>query len=305
MTAVPAADLPDGIVLLDGGMGQELGRRGVAGFDQLWSAAALVHDPGLVQAVHADYIRAGARVITTNSYSTTRRGLERAGQGERFAELNRLAGELACRARDDAGAEVLIAGSLPPLRGSYRPDQVEPFAVIEPAYRELAELLAPYVDLFVCETMSSGAEAQAAASAAAATGKPVWVAWTLEDGGSSRLRSGESIADAAALLADLPVSAFLANCCAPESVTAAMPVLTALGPWPVGGFANAFRAIPHGWSSREHGLAALGQREDLTPESYAGHARDWIDAGARIVGGCCEVGPAHIAAIKAMLDARD
>jgi len=297
---IPTIELPAGPVLLDGSMGQELGRRGVAGFDQLWSAAGLCNAPELVLAVHRDYIRAGAQVITTNSYMTTRRRLSRAGCGDRFVELNRLAGELACQARDDSGREVLIAGSLPPLHGSYRPDQVGAFDDIVPLYREQAEILAPYVDLFVCETMSSGAEARAAAMAAAETGRPVWVAWTLQDGGSPLLRSGETIAAAAALLADQPVSAFLANCCAPESVTAAMPELSALGPRPVGGYANGFRAVPRQWSHAD-GLAALGRREDLDPPTYAAHVRDWIDAGARIVGGCCEVGPAHIAALAAML----
>ena len=298
MSPIPKVELPPGVVLLDGGMGQELRHRGLPEHP-LWSAHALMITPQKVMAVHLDYIAAGARIITTNSYATTRGRLEAAGAGDRFEELNRMAGELAGWAREDSGRQVLIAGSLPPLAGSYRPDRVGAFAEIEPLYREQAEILAPFVDLFLCETMGSGAEARAAAAGAAATGKPVWVAWTLEDGGSRRLRSGETIAEAAAQLEDLPVGGFLANCCAPESITAAMPELAALaaarGTDAVGGYANGFARIPDDWDIVKMGVSALGRRHDLDAEAYAGHAAEWIAAGAKVVGGCCEIGPAHIA----------
>ena len=298
---VPAVTLPAGVVLMDGGMGQELRRRGLTGGPPaLWSANALLQSPATVLEVHRDYIRAGARIITTNTYSTKRPRLDDAGIGDRFEALNRLAGELACQARDEQARDVLIAGSLAPLYGSYRPDLVRSFAEMEPLYREQAELLAPYVDLFLCETMSSAAEAQAAACGAASTGKPVWVAWTLDDRGQGRLRSGESVSAAGVALEGLPVSGFLANCCAPESITAAMPELAALGPWPCGGYANGFAAVPAGWGSAD-GIAALGVRRDLGPEAYLEHVRGWIAAGARLVGGCCEIGPEHIARLREAL----
>jgi len=292
MTAIPTAVLPRGIVILDGGMGQEIIRRGVPQRHGLWSASALIEAPQVVRAIHEDYIRAGARVVTTNTYITARTRLEIAGIPERFAELNRLAGELARQARDACGEAVLIAGSLPPLYASYRPDLVRGFEISAPCYREMADVLAPYVDLFLCETMSSGDEALAAVCGAKGTGKPVWVAWTLADGGADVLRSGETIAQAAAVLDGQPVSAFLANCCSPESITAAMPRLVALDRGPVGGYANGFVDIPPGAEVRDNLPAARG---DLDPESYLRHASRWVDAGARLVGGCCEVGPAHIA----------
>lgn len=303
MDRIPELALPEGVVVLDGGLGQELRHRGLKAHP-LWSAYALVSCQAKVLAVHLDYIAAGARLITTNSYSTTRPRLEQNGMAERFHELNRSAGELACWARDESGAEVLIAGSLPPIHGSYRPDRVAPFEEIEPLYREQAEVLAPFVDVFLCETMSSGTEARAAASGAAATGKPVWVAWTLADGGSARLRSGETVAEAAAQLEDLPVSGFLANCCAPESISLAMPELAeaaAARGGIAGGYANAFSAVPKDWDYARDGIAALGLRRDLEPFAYAEFAADWVDAGAKVVGGCCEVGPAHIARLRQRL----
>ncbi len=300
MSPAPEVLLPHGVIILDGGMGQELRHRGL-GEHPLWSAQALVAAPDKVMAVHLDFIAAGARIITTNSYSTGRPRLEAAGLGARFQELNRLAGELAGWARDESGAEVMIAGCLPPLHGSYRPDLVRPFAELEPLYREQAEILAPHIDIFLCETMSSAAEARAAAAAATALDKPVWVAWTLEDGGSRRLRSGETIAEAAEALADLPVDGFLANCCAPESISAALPELARLGGTICGGYANGFAEVPKDWDYQRDGLSALGLRRDLDPFAYADFAAEWVALGAKVIGGCCEVGPAHIARLRQRL----
>ncbi len=297
----PAFDF-DRPLLLDGGTGRELRRRGVPILDTIWSANALVVAPHTVREVHLDYIAAGADVITTNTYGIIRSELAKEGIEERYAELNRMAGDLARQAREEGGREIAIAGSLPPLRGSYRPDLVGPLAEILPQYREQVELLAPYVDVFLCETMSSAAEGFAAAAAAAESGKPVWVSWTLAEDHSGNLRSGESVTQAAAAIAHLPIAAFLVNCCAPESIAAAIPELAALGRGPIGGYANAFRPVPADWVMDRDGLLPL--REDLDPEDYARHVAHWHADGARIVGGCCGTGPEHIARLRHMMDER-
>ncbi len=142
MIDMPTVPLPERTVLMDGGMGRELRRRGVDITSTIWSANALIVAPEVVRAAHADFIAAGADVITVNTYSVIRAKLAIEGVEDRFEELNLAACRLAAQARDASGREVLIAGSLPPLRGSYRPDRVEPFAVIEPLYREQAEILA-------------------------------------------------------------------------------------------------------------------------------------------------------------------
>jgi len=154
-----------------------------------------------------------------------RERLAEVGIEDRFAELNLIAVRLAQQASDQSGRDVAIAGSPPPLSRSYWPDLVGSFESLFPLCREQVEVLAPHVDLFICETMSSADEARAAASAAVESGKLVWVAWTLHDDHSGRLRSGETATEAAALLAHLLIEGFLANCCAPESVTAALPEL--------------------------------------------------------------------------------
>jgi len=152
--------------------------------------------------------------------------------------------------------------------------------------------------------MSSANEGRAAAVAATRTGKPVWVCWTLHEDRSGRLRSGEDIDEVAKTLADLPVSGVLANCCAPESITRAMPQLAQTGMKYVGGYANTFQPIPENWDLKggKNTDGSLGLRTDLDPESYAAHASDWLKAGATVVGGCCGTRPAHIAKIKELIE---
>ena len=305
---MPEVSLPRRITLLDGSMGQELIHRGAGGNSLLWAAEALFKSPGTVRDIHQDYIRAGADIITTNSYSTIRHKFEAAGLMDRFVEMNQLAGQLAVEARAHCERPVLIAGSLPPQRGSYRPDRVGAFIDIEPLYREQADLLAPYVDFFICETMSTAGEARAAAVGALATGKPVWVSWTLEDTCKERatplLRSGERIKQAFRQLEDLAVSAFLVNCSMPEAITPAIPALASLSDFPVGAYANAFTPIPEKWDYQGNQTLPPA-RTDLGPRAYAAHAARWIDAGARIIGGCCEVGPAHIKALNQLIASFD
>ncbi len=289
---------PRDIILLDGGMSLELSSRSSNKTPRHWSAEYLLTEPDLVRDVHLDYIRAGAKVITTNTYSSTFTRMAMVHAETEVPRMQRFACQLAREARDQAGADgedVLIAGSLPPLNGTYRPDRVRAFDINLAEYRRLVELQAPHVDLFLCETMSTGEEALSAARAASESGMPVWVAWSVQDR-SPRLRSGETIEEAAAMLDRLGVSAVLANCSSPESIGQGIPELVATG-LPCGGYANAFTFIPLAYTpgkTREQ----LTTREDLGPEVYARHVMKWVSDGASIVGGCCEVGPRHIAALR-------
>jgi len=289
--------LPDGLILLDGGMGQELINRKASGQGVLWSAKALFDKPAAVQAVHEDYIRAGADVITTNSYACIRNNFEPEGLLDRLGEMNQLAAMLARKARDNVGKRVLIAGSMGPQNGSYRPDLVGSYDETYMLYREQAEFLAPLVDFFICETLSSIKEARAAVAAANSTGKPVWLSWSIEDSGEAKLRSGESIRAAWDDIAGTGVSAILLNCSPPEAIGKVLPELVSMSDIPVGAYANAFTPIPEKWDF--HGEESIPpSRTDITPDAYAEHAANWLAAGARIIGGCCEVGPAHISRLN-------
>jgi len=149
------------------------------------------------------------------------------------------------------------------------------------------------VDFFICETLSCLVEARAAVTAAISTGKPVWLSWSIEDSGAANLRSGESIREAWEDIAYSGISAVLLNCSPPEAISKVLPELVSLCDIPVGAYANAFTPIPEKWDF--HGEQSIpSSRTDVTPQAYADHAAGWIAAGARIIGGCCEVGPAHI-----------
>lgn len=292
--------LPDGPILLDGSMGQELINRNASGQGVLWSAKALFDHPEVVVQVHEDYIRAGADIITTNSYACIRNNFGPEGLLDRLGEMNRLAAELAQRARDNCAKPVLIAGSMGPQNGSYRPDLVGSYEETEALYREQAGFLASHVDLFICETLSCQLEARAAVNAATATGKPVWLSWSIEDTGEAKLRSGEPISDAWDDVSGSGISAVLLNCSPPEAITRVLPELVSSCDLPVGAYANAFTPIPEKWDF--HGDDSIPPpRTDVTPQAYAEYARGWVKAGARIIGGCCEVGPAHIARLHEVL----
>jgi S-methylmethionine-dependent homocysteine/selenocysteine methylase len=291
------------ITLLDGGMGQELIRRSSRPAHPQWSAHVMIHEPEIVQAVHEDYLRAGARVLTLNTYASTPGRFAKFGMLENFVPLQRKAVDLVRAAQEATGIKATVAGCLPPLVGSYHPELLPPDADLLAEYRQIAEVEADHVDLFLCETMSKASEARMAATAAAETGKPVWVSWTLSENlaedGTARLRSGETLTEAIAALEGLPVEALLVNCCPPESIDAGLPALLADGR-PAGGYANGFTPIPQEFKLGVT-VDMLGRRTDLGPEAYAGVAMGWIANGATIVGGCCEVGPAHIAEIARRL----
>ena len=289
------------IVLLDGGMGQELIRRSANPPHPLWSAKILMDEPELVEALHIEFIEAGARIITLNSYSATPERLAQHELTDQFSALQQRAIETAKRARDKAQREntpVKIAGCLPPMFTSYRGDLAPDFNACLDHYRAIAAEQAEAVDLFICETMGSIREGKAAAMAAIETGRPVWLSFTLDDNLNCALRSGEPLADAGDAVSDIGLDAALLNCSTPETIDAAMALLTGAFP-KVGAYANAFTSVaplqPGGT------VDVLSGRKDLGPEAYAVHALKWIDAGAKIVGGCCEVGPAHIARLHEAL----
>jgi S-methylmethionine-dependent homocysteine/selenocysteine methylase len=301
---MPELNLPDRVILLDGSMGRELRLRGVEIPETIWSANALLTAPQEVVNVHLDNITAGADVITTNTYGVIHSDLAKVGLEDRFEELNEQACALAIEARQRSGREeVLIAGAMPPLRGSYRADRVGEYEEILPLYQEQAAILARHVDLILCETMSSALEAKAAATAACATGRPVWVAWTLHDKTLGALRSEETIEEAFAAIADLPVCGHLANCCLPESIESVMSTLAQMPGAYCGGYANTFMPIPQEWTLGGEGESGglLAVRDDLNAEVYANLAARWLPLGANVLGGCCGTSPEYIAHLKTVV----
>ena len=285
------------ITLLDGGMGQELLHRSGDKPTHLWSTQVMVDHPGLVADIHRAYFDAGATIATTNTYAIHRDRLVGSPLVDDFEALHAAARTEARSVRPD-GAR--IAGSIGPLIASYRPDAHPPLADAIVSYREIANLMATEVDLVLAETVASVDHAIAVLEGARSADKPVWIAFTLSDTDGTVLRSGESLADGIAAVAQ--ASAVLANCSAPEALDQAMPILAQSGK-PFGGYANAFEQITEAFLGHKPTVDALHQRRDMGPERYADHVMGWVEAGATIVGGCCEVGPAHIAEIARRLRA--
>lgn len=295
------------ITLLDGGMGQELVSRSGAPATPLWSTQALIDSPGLVAAVHADYAQAGATVATSNTYALHRDRLRGGGSNhyaaeglmlpdieERFENLLDAAMREASTVRD----RCRIAGSIGPLSASYRPDLHPDYDLAVPLYAEVARRIAPQSDILLFETVASVDSAKAALAAGRTTDLPVWLAFTVDDEDGALLRSGEPLAAAESIAAE--ADAVLINCSAPEAIPAALDALAGARR-PLGAYANGFQTITKDFIAGGTTADGLSARRDLTPEIYADHALSWLDHGATIVGGCCEVGPAHITGLAQRL----
>jgi S-methylmethionine-dependent homocysteine/selenocysteine methylase len=299
--------MPDAsrITILDGGMGRQLSRMGAPFRLPEWSALALIEAPRFVSDAHDAFIAAGAQIITTNSYalSPARIGEARfATDGQRLADLS---GRLARGAADRAGERVLVAGSLPPVFESYRPDLFD--AHRAPAIIDvLVSGLAPHIDMWLIETQSSTPEAGVAIAAARRTKLPIWVSYTLRDEagrkGPAQLRSGESVEQAVAFGIRHGAEAILFNCSQPEVMNAAVLAAagaiadTESGAVRIGVYANAFMAEA---DAVEPYAGISEMRTDLNPERYLECAAQWVRSGATIVGGCCGIGPEHISALRA------
>jgi len=265
------------VIVLDGATGTELGRRGVDTRGLLFSAAALLSEAGLsaLRAVHAEYARAGAQVITANTFRTNPRKA-----GGRWAEMTALAVRLA----KESGA--LVAGSIAPAADCYRPDLRPPPEVARREHGELARALAEAgCDLLLVETVAAADEGLAAVEAAAATGLPVWVsAMAMADG---RMRSGDDLAAFFRSARSAGAVAALINCVPVAGVDAGLDS-AAGSKLPFGAYAHMGEVDAEaGWPPTPV----------LSPEEYAACAAGWLARGATIVGGCCGTTPAHIAAL--------
>ena len=287
------------ITLLDGGLGQELVARHGAAATPLWSTSVMQDAPELVRNLHRDFFAAGATIATTNSYALHRDRLVAHGIEDRFADLLQASVTLAAEARDAHGAG-RVAGASGPLGASYRPELAPAADEAAPLYAEVAAHLAPHVDLILLETMASVEQARGALMGVLPAGRPVWLGLSVDDEDGTRLRSGEALSQIAQVLEAHRPEAVLLNCSRPEAIAQGLPVIAELG-LPFGAYANGFTKISEGFLKDRPTVDALTARHDLDPSAYAEHALRWVASGATIVGGCCEVGPAHIAEIARQL----
>ena len=280
------------IVLIDGGTGSELQRRGVAMNPQAWSGLASRESQATLRAIHADFIRAGADIITTNTFGTTRFVLDAAGFGAAFDDINRSAVEAALEARECAADHpVAIAGSLSCLPPGFD-DEAYPSAPLErAAYLELAHLLADLgVDLIVLEMIQDLEHGRRALEAALATGLPVCLGVSARRSDSGLVcfdypdRGFGSVVDG---LLELRPAVINVMHTPPADVGTALEAVRQHWPGPIGAYPELGDLAEPGWQ----------HADGLSPEGLADLAVDWVGQGARLLGGCCGTGPEHIAAL--------
>lgn len=260
---------------MDGGLGSELGRRGARIDLPLWSASALMECPDLVEEIHREYIEAGADVITTCSFRTHRRSLEKAGLGSRAAELTQLSALLARSAAE--GKNVRVAGSISPLEDCYEPEKAPSDSGDE--FLEIAEnLINGGCDLLLIETMGSLPEFRSAVDAAKKLGVEFWASVCPKD--ESTMLGGDPISEALKVASEDGASALLLNCAPPKVLEKAASAIGKTSSLPIGIYANIID-------------------DSISPRDFAQHAQIARNIGVEIFGGCCGTTPEHIkAAVK-------
>jgi len=285
--------------ILDGGMGQELLARGMEPNGTLWSANALLQDKyhKLLLDTHLDFINSGAEVIVTTTFTTRRMRLRDNNVEDKFEYLNTKAGEIAKKAKD-LNPHVLIAGGLPPQYLTYEADTRSDNEIRENFY-EQAKLLDPFIDFFYFDVLSSVKEFKLAIEAIKSFNKPYLVGAHISEG--VRLPSGENISDIISKIEHKNLLGLILSCISPENYEQNLNEIKNLGvPFgfklngfvttkPNSGYTNSFKKSKTGNPNE-----FLGQRKDLTPENMALIVKKFKDAGATILGGCCETRPEHI-----------
>lgn len=286
-------------VILDGAIGTEILRRNVT-----WADHQLASRPEFVRGIHEDYIRAGADVISTNSFQLSRRALFNHFRDEahrrhigardlddRADRLLAASVRLAIEARERvaAGRPVAVAAAVTTLEWCFRPDLAPSADEARSEYREIFQVVADAgADLVLLETVNSISEARVALEVAKSLGLPCWVSFVCDDKGL--LFTGEELAQAVASLEPLGVDAVLLNCAPPDDITAGMKALAPHARVPTGAYAHIGRFDPPEWLFTD----------EYPPANYRDVAAQWKHLGAQILGGCCGTTPDHIAALGAL-----
>jgi len=298
-----------GFVILDGGLASELEVRGFDLDDPLWSARVLLRDPAAIRQLHGDYLAAGADCITSASYQATLEGLGREGFPQRRGEaLLRRSVELAIEAREEFWSEPanrggrlrpLVAASIGPYGAflangaEYTGDYGLDIDDLVRFHRRRFEVLAASgADLLACETIPSGLEARAlCVLLGEGEGPPAWLSFSCRDARS--LSDGSDLgAVVAGLEACERLIAIGVNCTAPRFLPGLIDRLAAVSTQPIVAYPNS-----------GEGYDAVGKRWSGTSESFDFPAAggEWMRRGARLMGGCCRIGPNEIEALRRRL----
>ena len=289
--------------ILDGGMGQELLARGMEPNGTLWSANALLNEKyhQLLLDTHLDFIKAGAEVIVTTTFTTRKIRLRDNNVEDKFEYLNNKAGEIAQKAKK-LYPNILVAGGLPPQYLTYEADTRSENEISDDFYSQ-AKILNQYVDFFYFDVLSSVREFKIAIECIKEFDKPYLIGAHISEG--TKLPSGESISEIINKIDHDKLLGIILSCISPENYDLNLKEIKNLNV-PFGFKLNGFiKTNPkpnytgaYNKSKTGNPNEFLGQRKDLTPKKMAELAKKFKDAGATIIGGCCETRPAHIEAFS-------
>ena len=289
--------------ILDGGMGQELLARKMKPNGTLWSANALLKKKyhKLLLNTHLDFIRAGAEVIVTTTFTTRKIRLRDNGVEDKFEYLNIQAGKIAQEAKK-IYPNVLVAGGLPPQFLTYEADTRNDNEIKDNFYSQ-AKLLNPYVDFFYFDVLSSVKEFKIGIESIEEFNKPYLIGAHISEG--KNLPSGEKISEIITDIKHSKLLGIILSCISPENFHLNFNEIKNLG-IPFGFKLNAFKTTnpkPNYTSRYKESKTGnpnefLGQRKDLTPDKLLEFAKKFNNAGATIIGGCCEITPSHIKAFS-------
>ena len=299
------------VIVLDGATGSEIARLGAEMNSSAWCGVANKTHPDIVREVHEEYIRAGADVVTANTFSTSRHILASAGLADETVSINTRAVELAREAVHNVSPErpIAVAGSMSTMR-AWIPGTVSPDPRFLPTpeeefnnYQEVAHTLAKSgVDLILMEMMSDIDRSSLAISAAMETGLPVWIgtSCTLSDDGSVSAWNQHSEEPATRLSPDhlraedksydtlieamLPFQPQVMGVMHSTLETTNAGLQTLYEHWQ-----GPIMAYPETSSEVRKGIS-----EQVEPSSFASHCHDWVDSGVQIIGGCCGTTIEHI-----------
>ena len=288
--------------ILDGGMGQQLLKKGLKSKGTLWSAGALLNKKNhhLVSDIHLSFIRAGADVIVTNNFTARKIRMRQNRVIKKFKYANEQACKLAVMAKEKSKRNILIAGALPSQRDTYVEDKRK-IKELEKDFDEQAKIISPYIDFFYFDVFSSGREIGIASNVAEKLNKKVLVGIHLRKNG--KLPSGESIKNVITKFKNSNWLGIICSCVSPEIAIKGCKILSKY-------------KIPYGFKINLWGVQeptpvkkfntakfneigtnpniALGSRKDVTPKHFYKIAKKLKDEGATILGGCCETKPSHI-----------
>ena len=282
--------LQDGeYILIDGATGTEIERRGVPMVDNAWNGGGALTHPEIVRQVHEDYIRLGAQVVVSNTFSTSRHVLQDAGLEDHFEMLNRRGIELAREARTNMQApDVLVAGGITHLSFT---DRIPVHDQLRANIEEQATIMAEAgADLIILEMMVDVERMLILLEAAQKTGLPVWVGFScqLDEMGIPRLLHGPELVDGIEAIEHKDVSLVFIMHTEVEYIQACIDVLQANRPGPIGVYAHSGKFVAPNWIFDD----------TISPEDYASAAKSWSQRGVQVIGGCCGIGVEHMALLS-------